>query len=357
MHSLTEIAGGLRAIGVNLRLLLAPSRLYFSRITTMTKYLLTFLLAITIVPAPSSTANESGSNRPNLIWIMADDLVYGDLGCYCQKVISTPHLDQMDKEGLRFTQFYAGATVYAPSRSVLMTGKHHGHTRVRGNAGSKNLLAQALRLDDFTVAKVLQQSGYRTALVGKWGLGDVGAAESGLPRKHGFDEFFGYLNQHHAHHHFSDFLWRNEEHVTLPNIVTPAGESGGGYATKAVQFADDLFADEAIKFVTNNKSEPFFLYWSMVIPHANNERTRVLKNGAHVPDTGPYIDKDWPEPDKGQAAMISRLDGYVGRMLATLREQGLCGVSCVFAHTGQHHVRTMAATNRYHRLHWCADET
>lgn len=290
----------------------------------MSKYLLTFLLAITIVPAPCSSADESRpANRPNLIWIMADDLGYGDLGCYGQKVISTPHLDQMAKEGLRFTQFYAGATVCAPSRSVLMTGKHHGQTRVRGNAGSKNPLAQALRPVDITVAKVLQQSGYRTALIGKWGLGDVGAAESGLPRKHGFDEFFGYLNQHHAHNHFPDFLWRNEERVTLPNIVTPVGESGGGYATKAVQFADDLFADEAIKFVTNNKTEPFFLYWSMVIPHANNERTRVLKNGAHVPDFGPYADKDWPDPDKGQAAMISRLDGYVGRMLATLREQGL----------------------------------
>jgi arylsulfatase A-like enzyme len=268
-------------------------------------------------------ANEDRPNRPNLIWIMADDLGYGDLGCYGQKLISTPHLDRMASEGLRFTQFYAGATVCAPSRSVLMTGLHHGHTRVRGNAGTKNPIAQALRPADVTVAKVLQQSGYRTALIGKWGLGDVGAAESGFPRKHGFEEFFGYLNQHHAHNHFPDFLWRNEERAALPNVVTPVGESGGGYATKAVQFADDLFADEAIKFVTKNKEKRFFLYWSMVIPHANNERTRALKNGAHVPDFGPYTDKDWPEPDKGQAAMISRLDGYVGRMLATLREQGL----------------------------------
>jgi arylsulfatase A-like enzyme len=204
-----------------------------------------------------------------------------------------------------------------------MTGQHHGRTRVRGNAGVKNPIAQALRPDDITVAKVLQQSGYRTALIGKWGLGDVGAAQSGLPRKQGFDEFFGYLNQHHAHNHFPDFLWRNEERVALPNVITPVGDQGGGYATKAVQFADDLFVDEAIKFVTHHKAQPFFLYWSMVIPHANNERTRELKNGAHVPDFGPYVDQDWPEPDKGQAAMISRLDGYVGRMLTTLRELGL----------------------------------
>ncbi|MEZ6055975.1 MAG: arylsulfatase [Planctomycetaceae bacterium] len=263
------------------------------------------------------------ADRPNLIWIMADDLGYAELGCYGQKVITTPHLDQMAKEGLKFTHFYAGATVCAPSRSVLMTGKHHGRTRVRGNAGQSNPVAQALRPGDVTIAKVLQQAGYRTSLVGKWGLGDVGEAESGLPRKQGFDEFFGYLNQHHAHNHFPDFLWRNEERVSLPNVVTPVGGHGGGYATKAVQFADDLFADEAIQFVERNKSQPFFLYWSMVTPHANNERTRALKNGAHVPDFGPYVDKDWPEPDKGQAAMISRLDGYVGRMLATLKELNL----------------------------------
>lgn len=261
--------------------------------------------------------------RPNLIWIMADDLGHGDLGCFGQQVIATPHLDQMAREGLKFTHFYAGATVCAPSRSVLMTGQHHGRTRVRGNAGAENPQTQALQPADVTVAKVLQQSGYRTALIGKWGLGDVGPAATGLPRKQGFDQFFGYLNQHHAHNHFPDFLWRNEEKVALPNVVTPVGGSGGGYATKAVQFADDLFVEEALQFVEANKTQPFFLYWSMVIPHANNERTRALKNGAQVPDFGPYEGKDWPEPDKGQAAMISRLDAYVGRMLAKLRELGL----------------------------------
>lgn len=289
----------------------------------MAKYCLTAIICISSTAALPAYAAEGRPNRPNLIWIMADDLGYGDLGCYGQKVISTPHLDRMAEEGLRFTQFYAGATVCAPSRSVLMTGRHHGRTRVRGNAGAANPTAQALRPDDITVAKILQKSGYRTALIGKWGLGDVGAAESGLPRKHGFDDFFGYLNQRHAHNHFPDFLWRNEERVSLPNVVTPVGGDGAGYATKSVQFADDLFADEAIKFVSNNKAGPFFLYWSMVIPHANNERTRELKNGAHVPDFGPYNEQEWPDPDKGQAAMISRLDGYVGRMLATLREQGI----------------------------------
>lgn len=261
--------------------------------------------------------------RPNIIWIMADDLGYGDLGCYGQKVITTPNLDKMAAEGLRFTQFYSGATVCAPSRSVLMTGLHHGHTRVRGNAGKTNPIAQALRAEDVTVAEVMQQAGYRTALIGKWGLGDVGAAESGLPRKQGFDEFYGFLNQTHAHNHYPDFLWRNESRETLANVVTPVGDNGGGFATDAKVYADDLFAEEAIKFVRANQAKSFFLYWSMVVPHANNERNRELKNGAEAPDYGPYADQDWPEPDRGQAAMITRMDGYVGRMLATLGDLGI----------------------------------
>src|SRR4029079_10755402 len=121
------------------------------------------------------------ADQPNLIWIMADDLGYGELGCYGQTVIATPNLDRMAAQGTRFTQFYAGATVCAPSRSVLMTGQHHGHTHVRGNAGASNPVAQALLPDDITVARLLHDAGYRTALIGKWGLGDAGAAETGLP--------------------------------------------------------------------------------------------------------------------------------------------------------------------------------
>ena len=268
-------------------------------------------------------AVSAADRQPNIIYILADDLGYGDLGCYGQKVIQTPELDRMAKEGVRFTQFYAGATVCAPSRSVLMTGLHHGHTRVRGNAGQKNPAAQALRESDLTVAKHLQSAGYKTALIGKWGLGDVGAAESGLPRKQGFDEFYGFLNQHHAHNHFPDFLWRNETKEALPNVVTPVGETGAGYATKMEKFADDLFAEESLRFVERNKDRPFFLYWSMVVPHANNERAVALGDGADVPDYGPYAENAWPKQDKGQAAMITRLDGYVGRMLAKLKELGL----------------------------------
>ena len=228
-----------------------------------------------------ASAALAAERPPNIVLILVDDLGYGDLGCYGQRVITTPHLDQMAAEGLRFTHFYAGATVCAPSRSVLMTGLHHGHTRVRGNAGQTNPAAQALKDGDITVADVLKSAGYRTALIGNWGLGNVGA------------------------------------------VVNYVGEDGAGYATEARHFADDLFADEALKFVSNNRERPFFLYWSMVTPHANNERSKVLGDGAHVPDYGPYADKDWPNQDKGQAAMISRLDAHVGRMLDHLKQLGI----------------------------------
>lgn len=286
---------------------------------------------------------------PNFVFILADDLGYAELGCYGQRIIQTPRLDRMAAEGMRFTQFYAGATVCAPSRSVLMTGLHHGHTRVRGNAGRDNPVAQALAPRDVTVADVLHRAGYRTALIGKWGLGDVGAAESGLPRKHGFDYFFGYLNQTHAHNHFPDFLWRNEQRVSLPNLVTHVGDTGAGYATDAKVYADDRFADEAVQFVRENAARPFYLFWSMVIPHANNERARILGDGAHVPDYGPYADRDWPAPDKGHAAMITRLDGYVGRMLDTLQELGLAERTLViFASDNGPHRESRQDLGRFH---------
>ena len=283
----------------------------------MTRLLLALGFGL-LVLSPASAAS-----RPNIIWIMADDLGYGELGCYGQREVPTPRIDRMAAQGTRFTHFYAGATVCAPSRSVLMTGLHHGHTRVRGNAGQANPMAQSLRPGDTTVAGVLKAAGYKTALVGKWGLGDAVDAEAGLPRRQGFDQFFGYLNQVHAHNHFPDFLWRNEEKVPLPNKIVAVGKKGGGYATEPKVFADDLFADEAVKFARENKAGPFFLYWSMVIPHANNERRGALGNGAQVPDFGPFATKDWPEQDKGHAAMIHRMDQHVGRLLDTLVELGI----------------------------------
>lgn len=258
------------------------------------------------------------AKQPNMIFILADDLGYGELGCYGQKIIQTPEIDRMASEGMRFTRYYAGATVCAPSRSVLMTGKHQGRTSVRGNREGSGLTK-----NDVTVARVLQQAGYRTAIIGKWGLGEFDGSEEGLPWRQGFDEFYGYLNHQHAHNHFPDFLWRNERREKLSNVVTAIGDRGAGYATEKKQYADDLFTDEAIKFVDANRDRPFFLFWSMVVPHANNERTRKLGNGAEVPDLGRFAQQPWSENDRGHAAMIERMDGYVGRMLAHLKKIGI----------------------------------
>lgn len=259
---------------------------------------------------------------PNIILILADDLGYGELGCYGQKLIATPHLDRMAAEGLRFTQFYAGSTVCAPSRSVLMTGQHTGHTRVRGNAGPDRPAAQTLLAEDVTVARLLQGAGYRTGLVGKWGLGLIN--EPGEPRKQGFDTYFGFLSQTHAHNHFPDFLWRDGVKVPLPNDLVKVGPvEGVGYATKKLAYAGDLFAQEARKFVAENAARPFFLYLSVIVPHANNERARELGDGHEVPDFGPYADKAWPDSVKAHAATITRLDAQIGELLADLKARGL----------------------------------
>jgi arylsulfatase A-like enzyme len=266
--------------------------------------------------------------RPNIIFILADDLGYGELGSYGQKLIRTPAIDALAAGGMRFTQFYAGNTVCAPSRSVLMTGLHNGHTRVRGNAGPGNTAAQMLRTGDVTVARVLRETGYATGLVGKWGLGL--ADDEGEPRRHGFDYYYGFLSQTHAHNHFPGFLWRNGERVVLPNDLVQVGPvEGAGYATRRMAYAGDLFAAEARDFVERNRNRPFFLFLSLVAPHANNERSRLLGDGNEVPDFGPYADLPWNEAQKGHAAMITRLDRDVGELMAQLTRLGIDGRTLV----------------------------
>ena len=284
---------------------------------------------VTTTPAAPASSTDQAPTRdcPNIILILADDLGYGDLGCYGQETIRTPRLDQMAREGLRFRQFYAGCTVCAPSRSVLMTGQHMGHTHVRGNA-SGDMSIQSLRDEDQTVAELLRKAGYTTALCGKWGLGDARPeAASGLPNRQGFDFFYGYLNQTHAHNYYPEFLWRNENREMLRNQVLTVGQGNqggfaGGYATKRVDYSHDLIMKEALAFVQNQQDKPYFLYLAVTLPHANNEGTRGTGNGQEVPDYGPYADRDWPEPDKGQAAMISRLDADVGRLLDLVDRMG-----------------------------------
>jgi uncharacterized sulfatase len=294
----------------------------------------TALLALT--SAPALQCAEPAAN-PNVIFILADDLGYGDLGCYGQKLIQTPHLDRMAREGMRFTQFYAGSTVCAPSRSVLMTGQHTGHTRVRGNAGTQNPLAQSLRPGDFTVAHLFKSAGYSTALVGKWGLGDEGEAAVGMPTRQGFDYFFGYLNQHHAHNYWPAYLIRGEQRFPLRNEV-PGGDPanlvaarfGRGWAGKKLDYSHDLLAEDALKWIEAQAARPFFLYLALTTPHANNEATRGTGNGQEVPDLGIYADKDWTPQNKGQAAMITRMDRDVGRLFELLKRRGIDEKTVVF---------------------------
>jgi arylsulfatase A-like enzyme len=272
-------------------------------------------------------AETAAETQPNIIFIMADDLGYGDLGCYGQKLIRTPRLDRMAAEGMRFTDFYAGNTVCAPSRSVLMTGQHMGHTHVRGNASGPDMAKQSLRPQDVTVAELLKSAGYGTALCGKWGLGDDAmGGRDGLPRRQGFDFFYGYLNQVHAHNYYPEFLWRNETKEQLRNKVQRNNRSYGGFtggwATVRVDYSHDLIANEALKYIRSSAADeaPFFLYLSLTIPHANNEGSGGTGNGQEVPDYGDYTDLDWPDQDKGQAAMISRMDADIGRLLDLLAE-------------------------------------
>lgn len=255
---------------------------------------------------------------PNFVFIMADDLGVYDLGCYGQRLIQTPNIDRLAAAGTRFTSCYAGASVCAPSRSVLMTGQHTGHTTVRANASLRTGQRVALRADDVTVAQVLQgpewkhgydeSHGYATGIFGKWGLGEPGT--TGLPNDHGFDEWFGFLNQQHAHYHYPGYLWRNKSKELLK------GNSGG----QKREYASDLFAREALHFIDRHRYEPFFLYFTPTVPHAQFD----------APELGPYAGQPWPEPAKHYAAMVTRMDSYVGRIMARLQETGLAGNTLVF---------------------------
>jgi len=274
-------------------------------------------LPFNVWSAPDQATNRPGIRdnpglRPNIIFILADDLGYGDLGCYGQKKIKTPNIDKLASEGMRFTSFYAGSTVCAPSRCALMTGLHTGHCLIRGNA------SVALRPEDLTVAEMLKGAGYYTALIGKWGLGNENT--SGVPHKKGFDQFVGYLDQVHAHDYYTDHLWRHDP-VTGFDGQMPIYENQGG---KKGLYTHDLFTTGALNFVRIHKPDqfnhfqPFFLFLSYTIPHANNEETKRSGNGMEVPNDSPYADEPWPQVEKNKAAMITRLDTDVGRLMRQL---------------------------------------
>jgi arylsulfatase A-like enzyme len=261
---------------------------------------------------------KRATERLNIIFIMADDLGYADLGCYGQKNIKTPSIDRLATEGMRFTQCYAGYTVCAPSRSVLMTGQHTGHTRVRGNFGmvggvlvTDNGSPQRrvpLEPEDVTVAEVLKEAGYVTGITGKWGLGEPGT--TGLPNRQGFDKWFGYLNQRRAHTYYPPYLWNNEQKLILE------GNKNG----KRREYSHDLFTKFALDFIRDYSDKPFFLYLAYTIPHAKYE----------IPSTEPYTDKPWPQDAKVHAAMITRMDSDVGRIMALLKKLHIDEKTIVF---------------------------
>ena len=251
---------------------------------------------------------SSAAAKPNIIYLLADDLGYGDLGSYGQKLIRTPRLDAMAKQGLRFTDHYSGAPSCHPSRCALFTGKHTGHGFIRNNSKIP------LRPEDFTVSQMLKQAGYATGGIGKWALGD--GDTTGAPWKKGMDEFYGYLDQTHAHGYYPEFLWRNGKRVDI-------AENKDG---KRAAYSHDLFVDFALDFIKRHKGEPFFFYGAFTIPHAE----------VTVPeDSLAEYRGRWPEPKKFEgsktycpqdqpravrAAMITRLDRDVGRILDLLDE-------------------------------------
>lgn len=278
-------------------------------------------------------AAEPRSQKPNVIFILADDLGYRELGCYGQKLIKTPNLDKLASQGTRLMRHYSGAPVCAPSRCILMTGKHPGHATIRNNGEVKPEGQRPLLKSEATIASLLQQRGYATGAFGKWGLGFPGSV--GEPMKKGFDRFFGYNCQRHAHSFYPGYLWDNDTRIELNNkppipghAKMPQGAAAQDPKTydqwKGKDYAADRIINEVDGFIRKNKDQPFFCYYPTLIPHL----------ALHVPDEelAPYLKLNWKDPPDSArytphytpraayAAMITRLDKYVGRIMATLDE-------------------------------------
>ena len=293
-------------------------------------------------------ATKADEAPPNVIYILADDLGYAELGCYGQQKIKTPHIDQLAQEGMRFMQHYCGNAVCAPSRCALMTGRHAGHAYIRSNRrfdlpaeikdkyGMQFSGQQPIPETEVTIAEMLKGKGYATAAIGKWGLGHFGT--SGDPTKQGFDLFLGYNCQGHAHSYYPAYLWRNDKKFALANDPPVPGHASLPATAKVndptvyqpfkgQDYADDHMVQAALEFLEQNKDRPFFLYFPSIIPHLS----------LHIPDDElkPYLCK-WQEtpfagngytphqtPRAAYAAMISRLDLDVGRLMQRLHELGL----------------------------------
>ena len=272
-----------------------------------------------------SQNNKNTGKTPNIVFILVDDLGYGDLGAYGQKHIETPSLDKMAKDGIVYNQFYSGSPVCAPSRSALMTGMHTGHTHIRGNKEIQPEGQEPLLDSLITVAEVLKSSGYKTGAFGKWGLGFVGT--EGDPTNQGFDEFYGYNCQRQSHRYYPDHLWNNDSCVEFPNNNP---KNPGGYAP-------DIIQKQALSFIEDNKGEPFFLFLPYTLPHAelvvpeDSLFNKYKGKFAETPFKGSdYIDgrsvtgyASQKYPKAAYAAMVNRIDVYVGQVLSKLKELDL----------------------------------
>lgn len=275
--------------------------------------------------------------RPNIVFILADDLGYRELGCFGQEKIRTPRIDQLARQGMRLTQHYAGSAVCAPSRCVLMTGKHPGHAYVRDNRSTPPEGQIPIPDSEVTIGELLKARGYACGVFGKWGLG--GPASSGIPQRQGFDRFFGYLCQAHAHSYYPAWLRSGEDQFSLKNDPPVKGHDGldpGADPNDPVsyrrfqgqEYAPDRINEQVLDFIRSSKDRPFFCYYPTVIPHV----------ALHIPDEDlrPYHDLNWNDPPftrangrgytphftprAAYAAMITRLDTYIGRVLDLLDE-------------------------------------
>ena len=256
------------------------------------------LLAIVLL-ASVPLLRAASAARPNLIFFLSDDLAQGDVGVYGQKLIQTPRLDRMAREGTRYTQAFCGTTVCAPSRTSLMTGLHTGHSPVRGNWEVPVEGQLPLPASTVTVAQILQTAGYATAVAGKWGMGMFDT--TGSPLKKGFDHQFGYNCQRHAHSSFPEFLYRDGRRIDLP------GNTGKGVGPI---YAQNLIQADVLQWVRAKKDQPFFLFYAMTLPHGTHE----------IDDLGIYADKPWPVQQKAYAAQVTRLDRDLGQLLDLLAE-------------------------------------
>lgn len=288
-----------------------------------------FLLGSLIVFS-CSEVKQKKELKPNIIYILADDLGYGDLSCYGQQNFQTPHLDNLARQGMKFTQHYSGSTVCAPSRSCLMTGLHTGHTPIRGNKEQEIEGQMSLPASSLTLAELLKNAGYKTGAFGKWGLGFIG--HEGDPNKQGFDEFYGYNCQRMAHRYYPPYLWQNETKVFL----------NGNDWTNTVTYAPDKIQEATLRFIEENKDTTFFAYVPLVLPHAElispNDSLFQYFQGKFVEKpylpTEPYTSDYGPDiipqqycsqdsPYAVFASMVTRLDAYVGQITTKLEELGI----------------------------------